>query len=500
MIGRRTAGILLSAALVGAATIGLAAQANVEEQARRQLESGREFYRNGRYSEALKDFQTVAEGYPTSSVADDALLAIALYQLEIQLDPAAARTTADQLIKKYATSDSAPMGYVVMGRATLDLDQSSAGFDSALASFDRVPRLFPQSDAVAPALYYGAEVDRRAGRRAKALDRLRDLALQYPRSIWAARASLLESRLLVANGEPTEAMRVLQRVIRGFGTSDEAVTARALNTTLYRLTIRPPAEAAYGYSGRSLAGQGGKFRDVASISLGPDGRLGIATRGGILLLDDKGAVTRQAPATEPKQFSFDRRGLVTIFERGVLMRETEKGSMDRMVLTAATPAGPKILEDISAGAPMTTTGEYVVADRGLRGVFRFNSTGQFVKAFASGRVTRLDVGVIDDVVMLDSDSKSVIVADHTGKTLVTISQKGAGYELGSPTDVRFDQFENIYVLDKDRVLVFSATGKLLTIVTPDPSGAFKNGQSLTVDNAARLYVYDEALGRVLIYQ
>jgi len=103
MIGRRTAGFLLGATLVGAAAIGLRAQANVEDQARRQLESGREFYRNGRYIEALKDFQTVAEGYPTSSVADDALLAIALYQLEIQLDPATARSTADQLIKKYAT-------------------------------------------------------------------------------------------------------------------------------------------------------------------------------------------------------------------------------------------------------------------------------------------------------------------------------------------------------------------------------------------------------------
>jgi len=157
MIGRRTAGFLLGATLVGAAAIGLSAQANVEDQARRQLESGREFYRNGRYNEALKDFQTVAEGYPTSSVADDALLAIALYQLEIQLDPATARSTADQLIKKYATSDSAPMGYVVMGRATLELDQSPAGLDSALASFDRVPRLFPASDAVAPAVHDGAD-------------------------------------------------------------------------------------------------------------------------------------------------------------------------------------------------------------------------------------------------------------------------------------------------------------------------------------------------------
>jgi TolA-binding protein len=499
MIGRRTAGFLLGATLVGAAAIGLSAQANVEDQARRQLESGREFYRNGRYNEALKDFQTVAEGYPTSSVADDALLAIALYQLEIQLDPATARSTADQLIKKYATSDSAPMGYVVMGRATLELDQSPAGLDSALASFDRVPRLFPASDAVAPALYYGAEVDRRAGRRPQALDRLRDLALQYPRSIWAARAALLEARLLASTGEPTEAMRVLQRVIRGFGSSDEAATARALNTTLYRLTIRPPAESAYGYSGRSLAGASGKFRDVESIALGPDGRLGIATRGGILLLDDKGAVTRQAPATEPRQFSFDRRGLVTIFERSVLMRETDRG-MQRMVLTAATPAGPKILEEITAGAPLTTTGEYVVADRNLRGVFKFNAAGQFVAAFASGRVSRLAVSSTDNVAMLDTDSKSIVVADRAGKTLVTIPQRGSGYEIGSPADVRFDMFENVYVLDKERVLVFGANGRLLTIVTPDASGAFKNGQSLTLDSAARLYVYDEGLGRVLIYQ
>ena len=57
MIGRRTAGFLLGATLVGAAAIGLRAQANVEDQARRQLESGREFYRNGRYIEALKDFR-----------------------------------------------------------------------------------------------------------------------------------------------------------------------------------------------------------------------------------------------------------------------------------------------------------------------------------------------------------------------------------------------------------------------------------------------------------
>jgi len=133
-------------------------------------------------------------------------------------------------------------------------------------------------------------------------------------------------------------------------------------------------------------------------------------------------------------------------------------------------------------------------------VFKFNAAGQFVAAFASGRVSRLAVSLTDDVAMLETDSKSVIVADHTGKTLVTIAPRGTGYEMGSPEDVRFDMFGNVYVLDKERVLVFGGNGRLLTIVTPDPSGAFKNGQSLTLDSAARLYVYDEGLGRVLIYQ
>ena len=57
---------------------------------------------------------------------------LTMRKLEIQRDPIAARATADSLIKKYATSDGAPMGYVIMGRATIEIDQTPAGLDSAL--------------------------------------------------------------------------------------------------------------------------------------------------------------------------------------------------------------------------------------------------------------------------------------------------------------------------------------------------------------------------------
>lgn len=474
------------------------AQANLEEQARRQFESGLEFYRAGKYVEALKDFQTVAEGYAATSVADDALLAIAEYQLDVLRDAVAARASADTLVKRYAAADASPMGYVLAGRATLAIDPSQTGLDSALASFDRVPRLFPRSAAVAPALYYAAEVDRRAGRAGDALDRLRRVAQQYPRSVWAARASLLESRLLLADGEPIEAMNALQRVVRRFGSGSEASTARAWNTTLYRLYIRAPAQPPYVSSGKSIAPPSGRLRDIDAIALAPDGKLIVAGRPGVLVLDEKGAIVRQAPAIEPRQLSVDERGRIVVFQKAIVAREGDKG-MQRIVLTAGQGANARLLQEIAAGARLST-GELIVADREQRTVSRFDPAGKFLSAFATGRVDRIAVGEADDVALLDSDGKGVIWTDRTGKVRTRIAARGTGYVLSSPTDLAFDVFQHLYVLDRGQVVVFAPGGRLVATFVPEPQSAFRSGTALALDRAARLHVYDEAQGRVLIYQ
>ena len=476
----------------------LGAQPNVEDQARRQYESGLEFYRAGRYAEALKDFQTVAEGYATSTVADDAMLAIAEYQLDVLHDPIAARTSAETLVKRYATGDAAPMGYVIAGRATLALDPSPVGLDSALASFDRVPRLFPRSEAVAPSLYYAAEIERRAGRASDAIDKLRRIAQFYPRSTWAARASLLESSLLLAGGQPQEAMRALQRVVRRYGSGVEASTARAWNTTLYRLYVRPPVQPPYLFSGRSIAGPGGKLKDVAAIAVAPDGKLGVATRTGVLVIDDKGAISRQMAATDARQVSIDERNRLFVVQKTIVGREGDRG-MQRLSLTASSSAGPKLLQDISAGVRLLT-GDLLIADREARIVARFDMTGRSLGSFAVGRFTRMAVGRSDEVAMLDSESKSIVWTDRTGKLLTKIPPRGAGYLLESPTDLAFDMFQHLYVLDKTQVVVFAPGGRLLAVFTPDAQSAFRSGTALALDSAARLYVYDDAQDRVLVYQ
>jgi outer membrane protein assembly factor BamD (BamD/ComL family) len=96
----------------------LRAQSN-EELARRTLESGRTFLQSRNYGEAVKDFEAVLQRYPTSSVADDALLELATYQLDVQRDLAASLARVKELQSKYSTSDSAAMALVLEGRISL---------------------------------------------------------------------------------------------------------------------------------------------------------------------------------------------------------------------------------------------------------------------------------------------------------------------------------------------------------------------------------------------
>src|SRR5262245_40764155 len=151
----RSTAVLLVVTLAIAA-MPVRAQTN-EELARRTLDSGRAFLQARNYGEAVKDFEAVLQRYPASAVADDALLELATYQFEVQRDLPAAQARLKELQSKYSTSDSAPMALVLEGRIALASGRTPALVDEAIASFDRVARLFPGSGAVPAAMYYAGE-------------------------------------------------------------------------------------------------------------------------------------------------------------------------------------------------------------------------------------------------------------------------------------------------------------------------------------------------------
>jgi NAD(P)-dependent dehydrogenase (short-subunit alcohol dehydrogenase family) len=76
-----------------------------------------------------------------------------------------------------------------------------------------------------------------------------------------------------------------------------------------------------------------------------------------------------------------------------------------------------------------------------------------------------------------------------------IAQRGTGYEMNLPSDIGFDAFDNVYVLDRDRVLVFAPGGKLLTIFTPGTESALADPafHADTVERIAALHRIGEPM-------
>ena len=502
-VRHRAAIVLCLAVAIAAQAARAQAPATPEDFARRQYDSGQEFLRSGKYIEALKDFQAVVDSYPGSSVADDAMLAIARYQLDVARDPAAAQVTAEALLKKFPTSDSIPMAYVIAGQAMVARSTAPANVEAALASFERVPRLFPGSEAVAPAVFAAGDTLKRLGRCPEALERFDQVLMEYPRTVWASEARLSSAECLVASSRATDAMSTLQSVIAANPGSPQASIAREWNAILYRLYLRVPAQPAFQFADRTVAGASGKLRDISAVALSPTGSLFVGTKAGVTEMDAKGTAVRSFGNQEVRALFVDAHGSLVTLQKAVLQQEENAGASAGLItLTAPRDNGQaKVLEDLSA-VVVLSTGDRIVADRGTRAAYRFDSTGKYIAPFAAVRANRMAVGPGDLVVMLDRDNKNVIVVDRGGKSLVKILGRGQGYELSNPSDVAFDDLGHVYVLDRSAVLVFTQDGKLLTSFSPpqNTTGSFRDASAFALDQAGRLFIYDEHNERVQVYQ
>ena len=488
------------AVLLVAGTAVVGAQGNTEEFARRQFDSGMTFMQSGRYTEALKDFQTVLDSFGKSSVADNALLQTALYQLEIARDTGAAQTSVDRLLKDYPDTDSAPMAHIVAGRIALAKGRAPADVDAALASFERVPRLFPNDEAVPAAGFYAADALRIVRRTDEALERFRRVSMEYPRAAWAARARLGAALCLVASDRAPRALDELQRVRQQLPESAEANDALNYNTILYRLYVRPPAQPAYGFAARYPGTEGTKLKDIVGVQFDQSGQMLLGHKLGVSVFDPRGKLARTIAVEEPSSFFVDERGRVITVRKDRLT--IERG--ETTPLTVPQPDGKqRPVEEIPSAVAMAS-GARLIADHKGKQVIKVSESGAFVGKFVGVDAERLALNRLDDVAMIDKETKSIVVVDREGKPLSKIPQKGAGYEFDNPIDLKFDAFNHIYVLDRGRasIFVFGPRNKLLTTVTiPDKSpGAFPRAEAFALDAAGRIYIFDDRAQTIQVYQ
>jgi TolA-binding protein len=477
-----------------------AQQANNEEFARRQYDSGMSFMQNRRFSEAVKDLQAVADSFPESTVADNALLEIAQYQLESARDIEAAQKAIDRLLKDFANSDSAPMAHVIAGRLALTKGRTVADLDAAMASFERVSRLFPGTEGVAAAGYFAGETLRMVKRVDEALDRYRRVRTEFPRSLWAARAALGSGYCLVQQGNPQHAMQEIQWVRQQFPGTPVAAEALNLNTIVYRLYVRAPAQPPYAFSGRFVGAERADYRDVVGLQFQPDGRLLLGHKTGVAIFDDKGAVAATVAANEPKSFYVDGKGRVVVARGSNLI--ADKGET-QSIFMPERDGKVRYIEDIPA-VIVTSEGDRLLADASDHTVIRIGADGKYISRFAQVEAIRITVNSMGDVAMLDKGTKSVLFSDSDSKALGKLLNKGTGWEFGDPVDIAYDFFDQLYVLDRGKgtVFVFSPKNTLVaSVAIPDKSpGSFTKANAFSLDRAGRLFIFDERVKRIQVYQ
>lgn len=468
---------------------------NPEEFARRQYDSGLSFLQNARYAEALKDFQVVVDSFPQSAVADDALMQVALYQLDIAHDMAAAQAAADRLLKDYPNSDSAPMAYIIGGRLTMAKGRSAANVDAALASFDRVPRLFPGSDAVAAARFYSGDALRVVRRSDEALDRFRRVTMEYPRSIWSARADLALATALVGQDRASQAFPRLQRVRQQFPGSPEAATALQHNTILYRLYVRALSQPPYTFTGRFIGAENSRFSDVMGVTVDETGRILLGHKQGVTIFDEQGALLRTIASDDPSAFFVEQRTRVVLVRRDLLVPD---GGLPIQVATPQPGRLPRPVEEIPAVIALSN-GDRIIADKSSKSVIRVSPQGKYIGSFLTTVNTeRLARSELDDVALYDRESKTIILVDRDGRPLSRIPIKGSNYQIGEPRDLAFDALGHLFVLDgnKPSIYVFGPKNRLVTTIT----GTLQRPRAFALDRSGRLQIFDEGARRIQVFQ
>ena len=477
-----------------------AQQANNEEFARRQYESGLSFMQNRRYGDALKDLQAVADSFSDSTVADNALLEIATYQLEIARDTVATQQAVDRLLKDFASSDAAPMAHVISGRLAMAKGRAPADVDSAMASFERVTRLFPGTEGVAAAGYYAGETLRVVRRVDEALDRYRRIRTEYPRSIWAARAAIGAGYCLVTQGNPQHALQEIQWVRQQFPNTAAAAEALNLNTIIYRLYVRTPAQPPYTFTGKFIGAERANYQDIIGLQFQPDGRLMLGHKGGIAVFDDKGAVATTIAAQSPSTFFVDDKNRVVVARGSNLI--ADKGDT-LQVFMPDKDGKVRYVEDIPAGL-VNGKGERILSDAGDHRVIRLAADGKYLGQYAQVEATRVTMNGLEDIAMLDKSTKGIFISDRDSKAVSKILPKGTGWQFEDPIDIAFDSLDQLYVLDRGTgtVFVFSPKSKLITtLAIPEKSpGAFNKALAFSLDRAGRMYIYDERAKRIQVYQ
>jgi outer membrane protein assembly factor BamD (BamD/ComL family) len=472
-----------------------------DDFAKREYDTALAFMKSGRADEAVKDFQAIADNYPSSSVADQALLQLATYYWEHSNDRAHAQAAIDQLLRLYGTGRAAPFAHLLNGRMALAGPDANR-IETALASFERARRLFPTPEVAAAAAYYSGDALRVSGRCADAVSEYAAVLVGYPQMVWAGRAEIGLARCYIAQHQPRAAMSHLQRARQYADVPpDELTQVSRWLTVLARFYLRGPADPAFVAAGRALTQSARAPRDIIALASDAGDHLHVLTESAFLVYDAQGKPTQSFQVNDARGLAVDLEGQPLVIEKNAL--RTPRGTPIVVRALASGTGSTEALSDLSAGCVLST-GDIILAERKTKRLHRVAADGKYLGPFATLPTTRMAVNDRDEIVALDRDTKTIVLFDRQGAIVRRIAARGEGYQFGNVVDVSIDSLGHIYALDREQasVYVFANDGKLLASLKSPESGeaSFRDATAFALDAAGRLFLSDDRAHQVVIYQ
>jgi TolA-binding protein len=214
---------------LGLAT-GLGAQET--EMAERLFSSGERAYASKAYPEALETWNQLIQSAPKSAFSAHALLRLARYQLEVEKKPEAALPLLDRIKAEHLKTPWASEAMLLRGKILADRSRSPQEIKEALAEFNRVVDLFPDSAEVQEARFLMGSALFLQGQWGRALQNFTEALRQDPGSPLARKAQLQAAETLDLMGDTTGCLRMLQALLNHAPQSPESLEAA------WRLQVR----------------------------------------------------------------------------------------------------------------------------------------------------------------------------------------------------------------------------------------------------------------------
>jgi len=180
------------------------------DMAERLFSSGGRAYATKAYPEAIETWNQLLQAAPRSPFAAQALMALARHQLEVEKKPEAALPFLDRVKVEFLKTPYAAEAMLLRGKILASRSSTPLELKEALAEFNRVVDLYPDSPAVQEARFQMGSAFFLQAQWGRALQNFTELLRLDPATPLACKAQLRFAETLDIMGDTTGCLRALQ--------------------------------------------------------------------------------------------------------------------------------------------------------------------------------------------------------------------------------------------------------------------------------------------------